>query len=68
MLVGNEYLPCLLQMTPQSMPVPEKDLLDLASIDPNDPGNWAMWAHVLTTKWLNYYKRVTFLIIKLKKQ
>ena len=60
MLVGNEYLPCLLQMTPQSMPVTEKDLLDLASINPNEPGNWAMWAHVLTTKWLNYYKRVTF--------
>ena len=60
MLVGNEYLPCLRQMTQKSIPVTEKDLFDLASIDPNEPGNWAMWAHVLTTKWLNYYKRVTF--------
>ena len=60
MLVGYEYLPCLRQMAPQSMPVTKKDLLDLTSIDPTDPGNWAMWAHVLTTKWLNYYKRVTF--------
>jgi len=60
MLVRNEYLPCLRQMTPQSMPVTKKDLLDLASIDPDDPGNWDMWAHVLTTKWLNYYMSVTF--------
>ena len=51
MLVGNEYLPCLRQMTQKSMPVTEKDLLDLTSIDPNDSGNWAMWAHVLSTKW-----------------
>ena len=60
MLVGNENFFNPRQMTQKSMPVTEKDLLDLASINPNDPGNWAMWAHVLTTKWLNYYKRVTF--------
>ncbi len=60
MLVRNEYLPCLRQITPQSMPVTKKDLLYLASIDPDDPGNLAMWAHVLNTKWLDYYKRVTF--------
>ena len=60
MLVRNEYLPCLLQMTPQSMPVTEKDLLDLTSINPNDPGNWVMGVLVLTTKWLNHYTRVTF--------
>ena len=60
MVVGNENFPCLRQMTPKFMPMTKKDLLDLASIDPDDPGKWAMWAHVLTTKWLNYYKRVTF--------
>ena len=60
MLVGNENLPNLRQMAPQSMPVTEKDLLDLTSINPNDPGNWVMWVLVLTTKWLNHYKRVTF--------
>ncbi len=37
MLVGNEYLPCLRKVTPQSMPVTKKDLLDLASISPSDP-------------------------------
>ena len=26
----------------------------------HDSGIWAIWAHVLATKWLNYYKRVTF--------
>ena len=51
MLVGNEYLPCLRQVTPQSMPVTKLELLDLSSIGPNAPGNWAMWAHVLTTNW-----------------
>ena len=51
MLVGNEYLPNPRQMTQKSMPVTEKDLLDLTSINPNDPGNWVMWVLVLTTKW-----------------
>ena len=50
MLVGNENFFNPRQMTQKSMPVTEKDLLDLASINPNDPGNWAMWAHVLTAK------------------
>jgi hypothetical protein len=50
MLVGNEYLPCIRKVTPQSMPVAKLNLLDLSSIDPNDPGNWVMWAHVLSTK------------------
>ena len=42
---------------PEPMPVTKKDLPDLASINPHDPG---IWAHVLITEWLNYYKRVTF--------
>jgi hypothetical protein len=50
MLVGNEYLPCFRQVTPQSMSVAKLNLLDLSSIDLNDPGNWVMWAHVLSTK------------------
>ena len=45
------------------MPVTKKDLPDLASINPHDPGNWATWAYVLITEWLNYYKRVTFLSV-----
>ena len=51
MLVGNENFFNPRQMMPQSMPVTEKDLLDLASINPNEPGNWVMWVLVLTTKW-----------------
>lgn len=37
MVVRNEYLPCFRQITSKFMPVTEKDLLDLISIDPNDP-------------------------------
>jgi hypothetical protein len=50
MVVGNENFFNPRQMTPKSMPLTKKDLLDLASIDPNDPGNWVMCAHVLSTK------------------
>ena len=32
----------------------------MASINPHDPG---IWAYVLITEWLNYYKRVTFLSV-----
>ena len=42
------------------MPATEKDLPDLASINPHDPGIWVTWAYVLITEWLDYYKRVTF--------
>ena len=35
----------------------------MASINPHDPGIWAIWAYVLITEWLNYYKRVTFLSV-----
>ena len=45
------------------MPVTKKDLPDLASINPHDSGNWAIWAYVLITEWLDYYKRVTFLSV-----
>ena len=50
MLVGNEYLPCLRQVTPQSMPVTTLDLLDLSLIGPNAPGIWAIWSLILTKK------------------
>ena len=50
MVVGNEYLPCLRQMTPQSMPVTTLDLLDLSLIDPNAPDIWAIWSLMLTKK------------------
>ena len=49
MVVRNENLPNLRQMTPQSMPVTKKDLLDLTSIDLNDPSNWAICAYVFIT-------------------
>ena len=45
---------------PEPMPVTKKDLPDLASINPHDPGIWVTWAYVLITEWLDYYKRVTF--------
>ena len=34
------------------MPVTKKDLPDLASINPHDPGNWAIWIYVLITECL----------------
>ena len=45
---------------PEPKPLTKKDLPDLASINPHDPG---IWAYVLITEWLNYYKRVTFLSV-----
>ena len=45
---------------PEPRPITEKDLLELASINPHEPG---IWAYVLITEWLNYYKRVTFLSV-----
>ena len=45
---------------PEPRPITEKDLPELASINPHDPG---IWAYVLITEWLNYYKRVTFLSV-----
>jgi len=62
MVVGNENLPNLRQMAPQSMPVTEKDLLELSSIDPDEPGNWAMWAHMPTTKWPELLLACDFLV------
>lgn len=62
MLVGNEYLPNLRQIAPQFMPVTEKDLLDLSSIDPDEPGNWAMWAHMPNTKWPELLLACDFLV------
>jgi hypothetical protein len=50
MLVGNEYLPCLRLVTPQSMYVTKLDLLDLSLIGPNAPGIWAIWSLMLTKK------------------
>ena len=66
MLVGNEYLPNPRQMTQKSMPVTKKDLLDLTSIDPDDPGNWAMWAHVFMTKWRRLLYACDFLTYPVK--
>ena len=62
MLVGNEYLPCLRKVTPQSMTVAKLNLLDLSSIDPDEPGNWAMWAHMPTTKWHELLLACDFLV------
>jgi len=45
---------------PEPRPIIEKNLPELASINPHDPG---IWAYVLITEWLNYYKRVTFLSV-----
>ena len=45
------------------MPVTKKDLPDLALINAHDLGIWAIWIYVLITKWLNYYKRMTFLFV-----
>ena len=50
MLVGNEYLPCLRKVTPQSMSVTKLDLLDLSLIGPSAPGIWAIWSLMLTKK------------------
>jgi hypothetical protein len=50
MLVGNEYLPCLRLVTPQSMYVTKLDLLDLSLIGPKAPGIWAIWSLMLTKK------------------
>jgi hypothetical protein len=62
MVVRNEYLPCFRQITSKFMPVTEKDLLDLSSIDPDEPGNWAMWAHMPTTKWHELLLACDFLV------
>ena len=35
---------------PEPRPLTEKDLPDLASINPHDSGNWAIWSYVLATK------------------
>ena len=35
---------------PEPMPVTKKDLPDLASINPHDPGNGAIWIYVLITE------------------
>ena len=45
------------------MPVTKKDLPDLALINPHDLDIWAIWIYVLITKWLSYYKRMTFLFV-----
>ena len=47
---------------PEPRPLTKKDLPDLASINPHESGIWAIWIYVLITKWLDYYKRVTFFI------
>jgi hypothetical protein len=60
MVVGNENLPNLRQMAPQSMPVTEKDLLELSSIDPDEPGKWPCGLICPPRNGLNYYWRVTF--------
>ena len=48
---------------PEPRPLTKKDLPDLALINPHDLNIWAIWIYVLITKWLSYYKRMTFLFV-----